>query len=559
MTNTSTLPLDLVLMEAIKDMVFIVGVEADAVFAYRFFNQAVFEKTHLTPSDLGKSFSETHHPHAAKLLNDQYQQVLLTKQATSYKDLYTAPSGEPYYSETTLTPLFGEDGQCRFIIGVTADLTNEQLAKEASEEAWDQLKESRSRYQSLYDNNADAIFSLDLNGRILDGNSVVEKLTGYPLSDLANQELSGFILPKDSELVTVYFQLALEGLSHDFRTKFIDSSGKLLGVLIHFAPVEVNNDIVGVYATLKDMRELDQMIAQYVESENRFRIIAENAHDAIVLMDDQGEPLYVSPSSKRVYGVDPEEYMVLPPFETVHPDNVPQLRESFAMAIQEAKTYVLEVQLKHKTKGWIWTEVQGTPVFDDHGQFVHMLTMTQDITLHKEKEHQLHHYAYHDSLTGLSNRRLLKDRLSEELSNVHSTDDVLAIIMLDIDRFKTINDELGHETGDEVIAEFGRRLRTAISSNDVAARLGGDEFVLLLPNVHTVEQAVSTAQSVQLAMEQPWDMVDPTIQITASMGIALIEKAGSTVSSVLKNADLAMYESKQAGRNTYRIARFQAE
>ncbi|MBT2582623.1 sensor domain-containing diguanylate cyclase [Planococcus sp. ISL-109] len=537
-------------------MILIVSVGENTVFTYQFFNQAALKKTHLTQDDLGKTFSETHNPHAAKLLNEQYKQVLLTQEATTYKDLHTTPSGEPYYSETTLTPLFGEDGNCNFIIALTTDITNERLAREASNEAWEQLKKSRSRYRSLYDNNADAIFSLDLNGRILAGNSVVEQLTGYRLADLVDQGLSEHILSKDCELVRVYFQLALEGVSHDFRTKFIGASGKPFGILIHFAPVEVKNEIVGVYATLRDMRELDQMIAQYVESENRFRIIAENAHDVIVLMDHQGEPLYVSPSSKRVYGVDPEEYMGTPPFDAVHPDNVPELKKAFSMAIEEAKTYILEVQLKHKTKGWIWTEIQGTPVFDDQGQFVHMLTITQDITLYKEKENQLHHYAYHDSLTGLSNRRFLKDRILEELCSPQDENDMLAVIMLDIDHFKTINDEFGHETGDAVIAEFGKRLQASIQSHDVAARLGGDEFVLLLPEVKTVEQAVSIAQSVKLAMNMPWDLEDGPVNITASMGIALIKKAGATVSSVLKNADLAMYESKQAGRNTYRISRF---
>lgn len=551
--KTGKLPYDLALMEAIKDMVFIVSVEMGPVLKYEFFNQAVFERTHLTRNDAGKTFKEVFDPATATLLNKQYKKAFETEECVVYEDSYLSSSRESYYSETTITPLFDQKGQCTHLIGVVKDKTGEWLTKRENEEAWGRLKESRSRYRSLYENNIDAIFSLDLNGQILTGNSTVEKMTGCPLDNFIDTNFSNHIIEKDHELLSIYYQLALSGISHDFRTKFIRCAGKAIGVLIHFAPVKVQEEIVGVYATLKDMTELDKMFDQYSESENRFRIIAENAHDVIVLMNHEGESLYVSPSSKRVYGLDPEEHLSMPPFHNIHPEDIAQVKEAFSLAIQNAETYIVEVRRKHKSKGWIWTEMQGTPVFDEEQQFVHMLTISQDITLHKEREMQLQHYAYHDSLTGLPNRRFLKNFLSEKINQSTEADEVLTVILLDIDHFKEINDQFGHEIGDAVIEEFGNRLRQSIDEHDFAARLGGDEFILVLPDIKTVEQAKRMAIQIQETVALPWDMEGDSLEVKVSMGIALTPLAGATGSSILKNADVAMYESKEAGRGTYRI------
>lgn len=547
------LPYNKVLMEAIKDMVFIVSVEADSILKYAFFNQAVFERTALTQDDIGKTFEEVQDQAIAGLLNEQYRKVLKTGESSVYEDSYTSSAGDSCYSETTLTPLFDEAGTCSHIIGIVKDITSERLADMENQETWKRLTESRARYRSLYENNKDAIFSLDLDGRIISGNSTAEKMSGYRLKDLIGTEFSKHVAEKDSESLSMHFQLAMSGNSYDFRTKFIGSSGQLIGILLHFASVEVKDEIVGVYAILKDMTELDKLIGQFVESENRFRIIAENAHDVIVLMDHEGEILYVSPSSKRVYGLEPEEHIGKSSFHNVHPEDIRQVREAFSLAVEKAETYIVEVRLKHKTKGWIWTEMQGTPVFDEEQQFVHMLTITQDITLHKERETQLQHYAYHDSLTGLPNRRFLKKFLSEKINQPLDRDDFLTVILLDIDHFKDINDQFGHETGDAVIEEFGRRLRRSTGENGFAARLGGDEFILVLPDVKTADQAKAAAQQIREIVAQPWHMHADSLKVTASMGISITPLAGAAVSSILKNADIAMYESKGAGRGTYRI------
>lgn len=545
MEKVHALPFEKAFMTAIQDMVFIVSIENDSVFTYEFLNQAVFDRSNLTPDAVGKTFQEVHDSEMADLLTLHYGNVLETKKAFIYSD--------STYSESTLTPLLDEHGNCTHIIGVIKDATAEKLAKIESQKTWKRIQESRSRYRSLYDNNADAILSLDITGKIQTGNSTVEQLTGFSLDELVGLEISQFINKEDHGVLLEYYQQGLTGVFQDVRTKFLGKSGNLIGVSIQFAPIEEEGAIVGAYAVLRDMREIDHLINQYAESENRFRIIAENAHDVIVLRDYKGEILYVSPSIKRVYGFDPEEYMEKPSFHTVHPDDISQVREIYSQAVKEAKNYVIEIRMEHKTNGWLWTELQGTPIFNELNQFIHMLTITRDITLQKEHEAKLHYYAYHDSLTGLPNRRFFKQRLAEEIASQQHLDDTLAVILLDIDHFKQINDQLGHEVGDAVIEEFGRRLNQSLEIPDMAARLGGDEFVLLLPSVTTRESAEGMAHKIQLAMKAPWTIENGPSKVSASMGITLIPLAGETVSSILKKADLAMYEAKEAGRGTYHL------
>ena len=553
MNGTNALTFDRVLMEAIQDMVFVVRVEKDSLFIYEFFNRAVTERTDLDQQALGKTFWEVQSEELAVLLNEQYEKVLANRECQTYEDSYLSPSGELYYGETRLTPLFDDSGQCTRIVGIVKDITNEKLTEAESQEYLERLKESRSRFRSLYDNNADAVFTLDLNGRILGGNEAVETITGYAPDELIDTELIEHIVTDQHMDIQNLFQQAIEGNIKNCRTKFVGKDSELIGCLIKITPIEVRDEVVGVFAVLKDMRELEEVFRKYNESEKNFRIIAENVHDVIVLMDHQGKTLYVSPSSKEVYGFEAEEYEEKPPFYNLHPEDFPLVDQLFSQAIHEAKTYKAELRLKHKTKGWVWAELHGTPVFDEQNRFIHMMTISRDITLQKEQEAKLEFLAYHDSLTGLPNRRFFRNCLKDTISQVKKDDERVTIILLDIDHFKSINDQLGHEIGDAVIEEFSKRLKQAIGDADIAARLGGDEFILLLPGSGTEAQAMAAAKNIQRAMEVPWHIQDTVLQVTTSMGVSISPLKEATPSSLVKNADIALYEAKEAGRNTFRI------
>ncbi|MFB4167768.1 diguanylate cyclase domain-containing protein [Virgibacillus sp. JSM 102003] len=236
----------------------------------------------------------------------------------------------------------------------------------------------------------------------------------------------------------------------------------------------------------------------------------------------------------------------------VHPDDRKQLEGIFIQSINSGESFTVEIRQYNYQNETVWSQSHGTPVFDNQNNFIHMLVLTRDISLQKAHELKLEDFAHHDPLTGLPNRRLFNVRIEQRLEEFKDHNALLAVIMLDIDHFKEINDSMGHDVGDRVIKEFGNRLRETVRDEDLVARLGGDEFVILLPGIESAENAVAIAESIQNAIRQPWKANDSTISITSSMGIAMSEQ-DITPSSMLKNADIALYEVKNKGRNAYKL------
>ncbi len=159
------------------------------------------------------------------------------------------------------------------------------------------------------------------------------------------------------------------------------------------------------------------MSNKFIESEKHFRIIAENAQDVIVLVNDKQEYLYVSPSSNQIYGYDSTEYIGKSSYWHVHPEDVSCMEQNFVQALREAKTCSIRLRIKHKLNGWLWSELKATPVYDERNMFKHMVMIVRDITLQKKHEEQLEYFAYYDFLTNLPNRRFFTDRLLMELDH----------------------------------------------------------------------------------------------------------------------------------------------
>lgn len=537
-------------MNALEEMVFVVEVDEKSGFSYEFINKVAMQKLRFDESALGRSFYDLHSVEIAELLMEQYQKVLETGKSLIYEDSYLTYTGERSYSETRLESFFNDEKKCTHIVGIVKDITPEKFAELDAEEAWNQLEESKSHYQSLFEHNTDAVFTIDLAGKIIAGNAAVEEMSGYELTELLGSELLGHLIIKDHIQFTDLLDQVIHKPAEDFRISFIAKSGKNIGCLAKLTPIMIENEAVGIYAILKNMTELDKMIGKYVESENRFRIIAEYAHDAIILLNTEGEAVYASPSCKTVYGYKQEEVMAMPIYHGVHPEDVPELKEKFNQSILTGQPCKMQLRILHKSRGWIWSEMLGTPVFDDHQNFIHKVLIIRDIEQQKDYQKKLEYFAYHDPLTGLPNRRLLNERISEELEKGKA----FAVMILDIDDFKSINDVWGHEVGDNVIREFGNRLSKTPEDGDMAARLGGDEFVVLLKETKTAEQVAEAANIIRHSIAKPFQLAKETLTITTSIGVALAPFEEATVSSLLKKADAALYDAKKSGKNYYRIS-----
>ncbi|WP_372869013.1 diguanylate cyclase domain-containing protein [Planomicrobium okeanokoites] len=551
--DASKLSLEKALMDGVQEMVFIVRID-EGKMIYEFVNQSAMKKTELDESAVGKTFHETQSHELAERVYLQYKNVLESGCETIYEDSYVDPEGQLRFSKTRLTPMFGEDGVCSHIVSVVQDITNEVEAKQESVEAWKSLEESRSYYHSLFEHNADAILTLDLKGHIKGANPVVQNLSKLPLDELNGRRVLDFVVPEDRRKTLKNFRKAKKGIYTNFRVTINQKDNNRLGALVKFIPIKIQEVTTGFYVILKDMRELDQMVELYMESEKNFRIIAENANDVIILINHRKEYLYISPSLEDIFGYSPEEYEDKEPFHNVHPEDLEKLYGTLSAAIRSGDICKMRVRVGHRDGHWIWSELHGTPVFENDGNYSHMVMIVRDVSIQKDYETKLEFYAYHDPLTGLPNRRYFQESLEKALADYHAGGDNFAVLLLDIDKFKGINDKWGHETGDAVIREFGNRLKAGIYKDDLAARLGGDEFIVLLPGVDSVRSGELVMNKIRQAMMREWQLDDTVLSVSTSIGMTMPDEH-STLSSILKEADKAMYEEKNLKRQKMNIDR----
>ncbi|MBO8162930.1 MAG: diguanylate cyclase [Brevibacillus sp.] len=195
-----------------------------------------------------------------------------------------------------------------------------------------------------------------------------------------------------------------------------------------------------------------------------------------------------------------------------------------------------------------------TPIMNANGVCTHVLSLTRDVTERKRLEDRLQFMAYHDTLTGLPNRRLFQERLTEALATARQTGQPLAVLYLDCDLFKTVNDTMGHEVGDEFLQGFANRLRYCVRATDTIARLGGDEFIILLPSIQ-VSDVFDIAQRILDSVRHPWKIQKHQFTASASIGIALYPEHGDTSELLMRHADIALYQAKAEGRNQYALFR----
>ncbi|MBL8516857.1 MAG: EAL domain-containing protein [Betaproteobacteria bacterium] len=211
------------------------------------------------------------------------------------------------------------------------------------------------------------------------------------------------------------------------------------------------------------------------------------------------------------------------------------------------------LEARNKRGEVIHTEWYNTPLVDDTGKIIGVASLVQDVTERLNTERTIHYMAHHDSLTGLPNRRLMQDRLNQAILAARRQQRYVALLFLDLDRFKLVNDTLGHDTGDFVLRDIARRLSRVVREGDTVSREGGDEFVVVLPDLERPEAAQIVANKILSELAKPIDVAGQEITVTASVGISHYPNDATDVNQLLKHADSAMYQAKDAGRNTVRF------
>jgi diguanylate cyclase (GGDEF)-like protein/PAS domain S-box-containing protein len=293
------------------------------------------------------------------------------------------------------------------------------------------------------------------------------------------------------------------------------------------------------------------------ESEERFALAVRGANDGLWDWDLKQSSLYVSPRWKEMLGHagkrftdNPEEWLA-----RIHPAERSQVTRAIDAHLHgETPHFEQEYRIRHREGYYLWVLARGVVVRDDSGTALRMAGSQTDITARKRAEAQLLHDAFHDVLTGLANRALFIDRLQVALASAaRKRNGNFAVLFLDLDRFKNVNDSLGHAAGDQLLTAIARRLEGFLRPGDTLARLGGDEFAILVNEVIEVADAVHVAQRVQELLSERFLIDNGEVYISASVGIALSSTGYQTADEILRDADISMYRAKAAGRNRYEI------
>ena len=291
------------------------------------------------------------------------------------------------------------------------------------------------------------------------------------------------------------------------------------------------------------------------QSEQRFRLLAEHMQDLVCLHDPEGRYVYVSPSATTVLGYEPDALVGVDPFTLIHEEDRERVRESGQQRLLEGQESVqVGYRLRHAEGHYVWLETVAQPVRDEAGKVVNLVTSSRDITERKRIEERLVQGALFDELTGLANRVLLLDRLRQALSRSARNESWrFALLFLDLDRFKVVNDSLGHNAGDELLKALAARLKTCVRGSDTVARLGGDEFCVLIEDVDGPDHATATAARIQSALAEPFTLHGHDIFTSASIGIAFSASHYRDPQELLRDADIAMYRAKASGKARFAI------
>ena len=438
----------------------------------------------------------------------------------------------------------------RTAVGSFMDITEHEQLEEA-------LAKSEERYRTILEEMQDNYFEVDLAGNFIFVNEANARQLGYSREELIGMDYRVYIHPDDVENVYKTFnQVYREGQPIRACTfKIVRKDGSTgLGELSVFPLRNDKGEIIGFRGIGRDIAERMQMIEALRRSEERYRTILAEIEEGYYEVDLAGNFTFVNNATCRQFGYSKEEligmnYQVYVPKEDVK--SVYKAWNKVYRTGKPLKSYPFSSIRKDGRQ--IFLESSVSPLRNNEGKIIGFRSISRDVTEHKQFEQKLAEMATHDPLTGLPNRVLLSDRFTMGLALSRRSGNRLAVLMLDLDRFKAINDSMGHDVGDQLLKAVGERLTGIMRKSDTIARIGGDEFILVLPQISQANDVVELAQRILDAFQEPFVLGDNRLHITTSIGIAVYPEGGKDIESLLKNADTAMYWAKEQGRDIYRF------
>jgi diguanylate cyclase (GGDEF)-like protein/PAS domain S-box-containing protein len=420
----------------------------------------------------------------------------------------------------------------------------------------DLSQDSHGKYRTVVETMEDAYYEVDLFGRLVFANTALSRLLGYTLEEIIGKSNRVFMTSR--AIVTVF-----SAFSEVYRTgvpkrnqdwEHIHKDGSLIHVE---GSVQLTRDEagapIGFRGILRDVTARRKIEHELRESEMRFRALTNLSSDWYWEQDTEFRYTRMESRHKNLDSTQ-ASFLGKRPWESdleIQADGGwPEHRATLA-ANQPFRDVVMHRLLPGQKPYYI--SVSGAPIFDESGEAIGYRGVSREITDQRLAEQRIRHLATHDSLTDLPNRLMFSQMVAAALKLGQRCNHKFAVLFLDLDRFKFINDSLGHEAGDKLLQEIAIRLRDAIGGNDTIARMGGDEFVVLVRDVTDIAQVSHVAGNLLAAAGEPFMLADQECNVTASIGIAMFPANGEDEQTLMKHADVAMYLAKDQGKNNFKF------
>jgi diguanylate cyclase (GGDEF)-like protein/PAS domain S-box-containing protein len=441
------------------------------------------------------------------------------------------------------------DGHVEWI-GAHIDFTERERAQAA-------LRQSEERYRALFERSLDCVYIADFEGHFLDANQATLDLLGYRIEDVLGLTFESLLtedqLPTALKAVDEILATGRQQNPIEYRLRGKD--GRYIFVETQASLIERDGKPFAIQGIARDITERKLAEEALRRAEEKYRAIVDDAIVGIFQGTPEGRPVSVNRALARMHGYDSPEQLMAEVSNVgrqlfVDPNALQELGHMLEKD-RVLRNVELEIYDKDGIKKWVSANVR--VVTDIDGKVVLHEGTVEDITVRKAAENQAQFLSFYDVLTGLPNRALLRDRIIVALLNARQRGEKVALLFLDLDRFKIINDSLGHSIGDLLLKQVAQRLKRWVQEQDTVAHMGGDEFLILLTGIKEIADAVAVAERVVKSMASEFVIPSHSLNITCSLGISIFPDHGGDAETLIRHADQAMYSAKEKGGNNFQL------
>jgi diguanylate cyclase (GGDEF)-like protein/PAS domain S-box-containing protein len=413
------------------------------------------------------------------------------------------------------------------------------------------LERNEARFRAMVRDSNDIMAIVDTHGRLVYASPVTERILGLDIEPLIGTDVFDLIHPDDRDAARRGFQFTRQGKDVDrveLRLRRADGGWRLMEAVA----TNLLDDpaVEGIVISARDLTDRRRAEAELREAQERFRSAFEYAPIGMALVSLEGRLFRVNRALVQILGRGESELLSSSMLDLCHADDRESCREAFGRLFGGVtQSAQLEQRFVHHDGHPVWVSVSASLVRDVNDQPMYLVCQIEDIGERRASGEALAHQAVHDPLTGLPNRLHFVERLGRELTRAEQRRERIAVLFLDLDRFKVVNDSLGHSAGDRLLVAVADRLSSTMGPSDVVARFGGDEFTILCPEVTSEETVELIAERIADAIARPVALIEGEVFVTASIGIALSGGTADSPETLLRNADAAMYCAKERGRD----------